>query len=77
MFIELKRNLSLRLRSKKERTQPTLYSSRSIPILKKIPKAVLSRCEYGHDDYSLQVENLPQAPPEPGQQALFEEGAEP
>ncbi|HVQ38311.1 MAG TPA: site-specific DNA-methyltransferase [Pyrinomonadaceae bacterium] len=41
--------------------------------VKKIPKAVLSRCEYGHDDYSLQVENLPQAPPEPGQQALFED----
>ncbi len=45
--------------------------------VKKIPKAVLSRCEYGHDDYSLQVENLPQAPPELGQQALFEEGAKP
>jgi hypothetical protein len=41
--------------------------------VKKIPKAVLSRCEYGHDDYSLQVENLPQAPPEPGQQPLFDE----
>lgn len=41
--------------------------------VKKIPKAVLSRCEYGHDDYSLQVENLPKAPPERGQQALFEE----
>jgi adenine-specific DNA-methyltransferase len=27
--------------------------------LKKIPKMVLSRCEYGHDDYSLNVENLP------------------
>jgi adenine-specific DNA-methyltransferase len=40
--------------------------------VKKIPKAVLSRCEYGHDDYSLQVENLPQAPPEPGQQDLFD-----
>jgi adenine-specific DNA-methyltransferase len=39
--------------------------------VKKIPKAVLSRCEYGHDDYSLQVQNLPQAPPEPGQQDLF------
>lgn len=39
--------------------------------VKKIPKAVLYRCEYGHDDYSLQVENLPQAPPEPGQQGLF------
>lgn len=27
--------------------------------IKKIPQAVLSRCEYGKDDYSLQVENLP------------------
>lgn len=44
--------------------------------VKKIPKAVLSRCEYGHDDYSLQVENLPQAPPEPGQQGLFSENTE-
>jgi adenine-specific DNA-methyltransferase len=39
--------------------------------VKKIPKQVLSRCEWGHDDYSLRVENLPKAPPEPGQQALF------
>lgn len=31
--------------------------------IKKIPQAVLSRCEYGHDDYSLQVANLPSAPP--------------
>ncbi len=30
--------------------------------IKKIPQAVLSRCEYGHDDYSLQVANLPSAP---------------
>jgi adenine-specific DNA-methyltransferase len=44
--------------------------------VKKIPKAVLARCEYGHDDYSLQVENLPQAPPEPGQQGLFNEDTE-
>jgi len=38
--------------------------------VKKIPKAVLTRCEWGHDDYSLKVENLPTAPkpaPEPGQ----------
>jgi adenine-specific DNA-methyltransferase len=28
--------------------------------LKKIPKMVLSRCEWGHDDYSLNVANLPQ-----------------
>ena len=30
--------------------------------VKKIPRQVLSRCEWGHDDYSLQVENLPKAP---------------
>ena len=38
--------------------------------VKKIPKAVLSRCEWGKDDYSLKVENLPKAPPIPGQQRL-------
>jgi len=27
--------------------------------LKKIPKMVLSRCEWAHDDYSLSIENLP------------------
>lgn len=27
--------------------------------VKKIPRAVLSKCEWGHDDYSLNVENLP------------------
>ena len=31
--------------------------------VKKIPKQVLSRCEWGHDDYSLRIENLPQAVP--------------
>ena len=31
--------------------------------VKKIPKAVLKKCEWGHDDYSLEVENLPEAPP--------------
>ena len=41
--------------------------------VRKIPKQVLSHCEWGHDDYSLQVENLPQAPHEPDQQALFED----
>ena len=47
--------------------------------VKKIPKAVLTRCEWGHDDYSLKVENLPSAPkpaPKAGQQSLFEEEAE-
>ncbi|MEW8660677.1 MAG: site-specific DNA-methyltransferase [Candidatus Thiodiazotropha endolucinida] len=33
--------------------------------IKKIPKVVLSRCEWGHDDYSLNVQNLPMAEPEP------------
>lgn len=42
--------------------------------LKKIPKAVLSKCEWGHDDYSLKIENLPKAPPKAGQQNLFGEG---
>ena len=36
--------------------------------LKKIPSAVLHKCEWGHDDYSLNVANLPQAPePKPAQ----------
>jgi adenine-specific DNA-methyltransferase len=39
--------------------------------LKKIPKAVLAKCEWGHDDYSLKIENLPKAPPPKGQQQLF------
>jgi adenine-specific DNA-methyltransferase len=35
--------------------------------VKKIPNHIRSRCEWGHDDYSLNVENLPKAPlkPEP------------
>ena len=33
--------------------------------LKKIPKMVLARCEWGHDDYSLNVANLPMAAPLP------------
>ena len=32
--------------------------------VKKIPKMVLNRCEWGHDDYSLEIENLPSPPPE-------------
>ena len=42
--------------------------------VKKIPKQVLSRCEWGHDDYSLQIENLPKAPAKLGQQGLFDKG---
>ncbi len=33
--------------------------------VKKIPKAVLTRCEWGKDDYSLEIKNLPMKPPEP------------
>ncbi len=50
--------------------------------VKKIPSSVLTRCEWGHDDYSLKVENLPKAPPpvpktdaKTGQQSLFGEEA--
>ena len=32
--------------------------------LKKIPKTVLHSCEWGHDDYSLNVANLPMAQPD-------------
>jgi len=39
--------------------------------IKKIPKAVLAKCEWGHDDYSLRIENLPKAPPPKGQQQLL------
>ena len=40
--------------------------------VKKIPKQVLSRCEWGHDDYSLKIENLPSAPKKLGQPSLFD-----
>jgi adenine-specific DNA-methyltransferase len=49
------------------RGKPDRYPNLTI---KKIPQAVLARCEWGHDDYSLQVENLPQAPLRPGQGTL-------
>jgi len=49
------------------RGKPDRYANLTI---KKIPKAVMVRCEWGKDDYSLRVENLPKAPPSPGQQAL-------
>lgn len=41
--------------------------------IKKIPNSVLSKCEWAHDDYSLQVENLPSAPkPVKSQMDLFD-----
>jgi adenine-specific DNA-methyltransferase len=33
--------------------------------IRKIPQAVLRKCEWGHDDYSLNVANLPEAPRDP------------
>lgn len=33
--------------------------------IKKIPKTVLTRCEWGKDDYSLEIKNLPASAPEP------------
>jgi adenine-specific DNA-methyltransferase len=33
--------------------------------IKKIPKVVLNRCEWGRDDYSLEIRNLPAAAPQP------------
>lgn len=49
------------------RGKPDRYPNLTI---KKIPKAVMARCEWGKDDYSLQVENLPQMPLPMGQQEL-------
>jgi adenine-specific DNA-methyltransferase len=41
--------------------------------VKKIPNTVLAKCEWGHDDYSLQIENLPMAKkPEKKQPDLFD-----
>ncbi len=31
--------------------------------LKKIPKAILKKCEWNHDDYSLEIKNLPMSQP--------------
>ena len=43
--------------------------------LEKIPNAILKRCEWDKDDYSLQVENLKVKEPEPGtQQGLVFDG---
>ncbi len=39
--------------------------------LKKIPEAVLKKCEWGHDDYSLNVANLPMSQGELEQGELF------
>jgi adenine-specific DNA-methyltransferase len=43
--------------------------------LKKIPKMVLQKCEWGHDDYSLNVANLPMAQPVPPSQPSASTGS--
>lgn len=44
--------------------------------VRKIPKSLLRKCEWGKDDYSLKIENLPGAPPvDPAEVARLEEEA--
>ncbi len=50
------------------RCSPTRFTNLTI---KKTPKMVLSRCEWAHDDYSLNVENLLQMEQELEQQDLL------
>jgi len=45
--------------------------------VKKIPKAVLRKCEWGHDDYSLEIKNLPAAPPTLDEEEPEEKPAKP
>jgi len=52
------------------RGKPDRFPSLTI---KKIPKTVIARCEWGHDDYSLKIENLPKAPIPAGQMDLLGE----
>lgn len=63
------------------RGNPSSWPNLSV---KKIPNSVRDKCEWGHDDYSLNVRNLPQAPEAPpvpsrrsmpGQDDLFSGGA--
>lgn len=39
--------------------------------IKKIPKAILKKCEWNHDDYSLEIKNLPMADHTPTPQENF------
>lgn len=43
------------------------YKTEDFPNLtvRKIPKAVLNKCEWGQDDYSLEIKNLPASKPRP------------
>lgn len=58
------------------RGNPDLWPNLTV---KKIPNHIRSRCEWGHDDYSLNVANLPMAeapepPPVAAQGGLFDDG---
>lgn len=58
------------------RGNPDLWPNLTV---RKIPNHIRSRCEWGHDDYSLNVANLPLAKPkatEPKQAGLFGDGDE-
>ncbi len=43
--------------------------------VKKIPKAVLAKCEWGHDDYSLEIQHLPVKAPEHSNAGILPAGA--
>ncbi len=57
------------------RGNPELWPNLTV---RKIPNHIRSRCEWGHDDYSLNIANLPQAEvkaaPTTAQPGLFDEG---
>ena len=55
-------NRSLLICCKAFRANPDAFPNLTI---KKIPQAVLRKCEWGKDDYSLKVENLPMSGPAP------------
>ncbi len=73
---EVGRERSLLILCSAFRGQPDAWPNLTV---KKIPKAVLAKCEWGHDDYSLNVENLPKAPEPPkpmGQLAMDMDGGD-
>ncbi len=43
--------------------------------IKKIPKMLLGRCEFGKEDYSLNIVNLPEPTPDPSQEGNLEKDA--
>jgi adenine-specific DNA-methyltransferase len=59
---EVGENRSLLICCKAFRASPDAFPNLTI---KKIPQAVLRKCEWGKDDYSLKVENLPMSAPPP------------